>query len=246
MKKIIAILIALLLLCSGSTVFAYNDIDDLSIKNAVETLSTFNIINGYEDGSFKPKNNITRAEFAKIITVAMRLENIIPESEETFEDVADDAWYTDYIYVSKTVGIINGTSNTTFEPNSNVTYEQAIKMIVAALGYNQEAQECGGYPNGYLTMASNLGITNNISFESKKFATREDIALLMCNALNSKFYYIVFDGENIERMESDITLYELHNNALKINEAMNNEQYEEYDENLQNEDLSEIETDSVG
>lgn len=242
MKKIITVVVAILL-CAYTTAFAYNDIYDVDVKNAVETLSTFNIINGYDDGSFKPNNNITRAEFAKIITIAMRLENIIPTEEEIFEDVEDEAWYKNYIYVSKTAGIINGTSNTTFEPNSNITYEQAIKMIVASLGYNKEAQENGGYPNGYLTMANNLGITSNISFENNKFATREDVALMVYNALNSKFYYIVFDGESIERMEADITLYELHKNAFEINEAMDDEEYEE---DLQNEESVLDETGSVG
>lgn len=242
MKKIVTIFVAILL-CISTTVFAYSDIDDFNVKKAVETLSSFKIINGYEDGTFKPKNNITRAEFAKIITIAMRIENIIPIGEETFEDVADDSWYRDYVYISKTVGIINGTSNTTFEPDANITYEQAVKMIVAALGYNQEAQESGGYPEGYIIVASNLGITDNMNFENTKFATRENVALMVYKALNLKNYHLIFDGENVERMESDRTLYELHKSTFEINEAMDNEKYEE---SIQDEESYEYEIDSVG
>lgn len=226
MKKILTIVITLLL-CINTTAFSYRDIHDSNLQNSVETLSSFKIINGYEDGTFRPDNNITRAEFAKIITIAMRIENIMPSGEELFNDISDDSWYKDYVYVAKTAGIINGTSDITFEPEENITYEQAIKMIAAALGYNEEAQARGGYPEGYLDIAKDLGITDNMYFENTAFATRGDIAMMTYKALHSKCYYLIFDGDKIERMEADNTLYELHKIAHDINSSLDNEVYEE-------------------
>lgn len=229
MKKFFALLTAIM--CVSITSYAYSDIYDSKEKEKIEVLSSFNIINGYEDGSFRPQNSITRAEFAKIVTVAMRLENIIPSGEESFEDVSEDSWYKDYVYISKVLGIINGMSDTIFAPNENITYEQAIKMLVVALGYNEEAQNKGGYPNGYIQVAEELGITKDMQFVNTRYATRTDIATMIYNGLYSKCYYLVFDGEKVERMEADSTLYELHKATLEIGEAMENE------ENTENEDI---------
>ncbi len=74
---------------------------------------------GYEDGEFRPNNDITRAEVAQIFYRLLKDKNI--EISKTFEDVADDAWYAEAVKTLASTGILNGTSDTKFEPARAIT-----------------------------------------------------------------------------------------------------------------------------
>ncbi len=186
----------------------FNDIYDEALQKTVEELSDFDIIHGYTDGSFKPNNQITRAEFSKIICETI----MCGEGNDSgvFIDVSENHWARKYIYAAKNLGIINGTSATTFSPDANITYEQAIKMIVASLGYTKEADEKGGYPNGFIAVATELGITESIYFNKTAYATRGNIAKLVRNAMNVPYYNLKNQYGNVTREEANYTLYENH------------------------------------
>ncbi len=216
MKKIIALLCCLSILTS--TCFAFSDIENKSHSELISELVNYGIINGYDDGTFKPQENITRAEFAKMIICATGYNYTEYEIYEDFVDVSNSHWAKDYIYVSKKLGIVNGTSSTTFEPESNITYEQAIKMIVCSLGFGDDAINQGGYPNGYINVANKLGITSGLSFVQTDVATRLDIALMISNILDIKYNYFYEDEGQIMLGESVITLREMHNMRISNTE----------------------------
>lgn len=208
MKKIICFMLVLSSIIFGICASAFSDVDAES-KEMIEYLTAYSIINGYEDGTFKPDNTITRAEFATIIVKAAMYDFIIPD-ENVFLDVEESHWAKTYISISQKLGIVNGTTETTFEPEANITNEQAVKMIVAALGYGEEANQKGGYPGGYMAVAQELGLTNGLALDGEAFATRRDVAKMIYNALFCKFYFL-YEGENgIERSEAEQTLDELH------------------------------------
>lgn len=214
LKKIIAFCIAGMLLYTNC--YAFSDISDNKMSQAVQVLSDFSIINGYEDNTFKPYNNITRAEFAKIIISAANL--YMPVSDtSSFSDTAGH-WAKDYIDILKELGIINGVTSNTFAPDEKVTYEQAIKMIVIALGYNEEAVQKGGYPDGYISQANTLGITNGVNFNIKDYATRGNIAMIMRNALDVDYYSIWNENGILKRMSTNKTLYQIQEELKKANE----------------------------
>jgi len=214
MKKILLLIIICLTIYSNLVVTAFDDIEDTSTIEAVITLAEFSIVKGYQDNTFKPHNNITRAEFSKIITETILCSNNRIEETQKFEDVDESLWANDYIYIAKGFGIINGTTATTFEPEANITYEQAIKMIVVALGYDIEAKEKGGYPNGYIAVANDLGILSDVKFNSADMTTRGNIAIIIRKTLDVPFYFLFNDGEAIQREKSDLTLFELHTQSL--------------------------------
>ena len=216
MKKIIALLCCLSILTS--TCFAFSDIENKSHSELISELVNYGIINGYDDGTFKPQENITRAEFAKMIICATGYNYTEYEIYEDFVDVSNSHWAKDYIYVSKKLGIVNGTSSTTFEPESNITYEQAIKMIVCSLGFGDDAINQGGYPNGYINVANKLGITSGLSFVQTDVATRLDIALMISNILDIRYNYFYEDEGQIMLEESVITLREMHNMRISNTE----------------------------
>ena len=95
------------------------------------------IINGYEDGTYLPDNELTRAEAAKIIALTFGLSSTATES--TFSDVSDTHWALKYIEACVEAGIINGYTDGTFLPGQNVTRAEMAKMIAAACGLSADA-----------------------------------------------------------------------------------------------------------
>ena len=94
-------------------------------NNAVSTLANGGILTGYEDGTFKPNANITRAEFA---TMAVRFFSSSYEGEDLFPDI-DKHWAKDYINTAANEGIINGYEDGTFRPSQPITRAEAMAIV---------------------------------------------------------------------------------------------------------------------
>jgi hypothetical protein len=142
-------------------VFAAAAFTDFSSNEAVDFLVEQGVINGYEDGTFRPNNEITRAEFTAMLCRAMKEENEAKSlaGRSEFSDVKSSNWAAGYIRWAKNNGIINGMGDGTFNPQGNVTYEQTIKMIVLAMGYEESlAEDKGGYPKGYMEIGQSAGL----------------------------------------------------------------------------------------
>ena len=184
-----------MLVFAGSAFAAFSDVpQDHKYYEAVTTLSKLEssgptgegesrtILNGYEDGTFKPDSTITRAEFTKIAVYTLGLQGIKLEPGE-FTDVSEH-WAKYNIKAAYDSKIINGMGDGTFAPDANVTYDQALKMVVCMLNRGQLAEAEGGYPDGYRSQAAKLKLTRGIdgmSFDSP--ASRGVIAQIMYNAL---------------------------------------------------------------
>lgn len=152
---------------------------------SVELLSEAGILTGDENGNFNPNSTITRAEFATIVCRLLGFDNEAKEiKQSSFTDVPVSHWAVGYIAKANELGIINGNGDGTFSPESPVTQEQAVKMLVCACGYEAEANEAGGYPNGYISTASDLGITKGVAVKTGKSAMRKTIAMWCCNVIS--------------------------------------------------------------
>ena len=104
----------------------YSDVsEDDWYNNAVSTLTNAGIIDGYEDGTFKPNGNITRAEFA---TIAVRFFEATYEGENLFPDI-DGHWAQDYINEAANAGIVDGYPDGTFQPQQLITRAEAMTMV---------------------------------------------------------------------------------------------------------------------
>ena len=104
----------------------YTDVPaDAWYNNAVSTLSNAGIIDGYEDGTFKPDGNITRAEFA---TIAVRFFEATYDGEDLFSDIAGH-WAQDYINEAANAGIVDGYPDGTFRPQQYITRAEAMTMV---------------------------------------------------------------------------------------------------------------------
>lgn len=155
---------------------------DVYYDRALTLTTALGIITGYEDGSVKPESSVTRAEMAAIV---LRMLNTPSESaySNSFNDVKADHWAANTIQTAAELGIINGMGDGSFKPDGNVTYEQAVKMIVCALGYDKEAQMSGEYPSGYLNQANSLKLTDHAVGTINTAAERGLVMKMVYNAL---------------------------------------------------------------
>ncbi len=192
MRKLLSLLLAVVMTMSLAIPALAADFTDVPADykyySAIQSLVARGIINGYgEDNTFRPEKTITRAEFCKMVVYAIGLSSSAGVQAETgFPDVAPGHWASGAIKIARDQQIINGLDDGTFRPEDPVTYEQAIKMTVIAKSpiLKTQAEKAGGYPQGFVTVASNYGflkrITDGVALEPAKRGT---IAQLVDNML---------------------------------------------------------------
>lgn len=192
-KKILSLMLTLVMVLgvfsAGFAVPA--DVVGTDVEQAVDTLSKLGVLTGYPDGTFKPADNITRAEYSAVAVRAKELkaQAVTMAGNTVFGDVSSSHWASGYINVAedkdiiKGMGMVNGVN--TFGPELNITYEQAVTIIVRALGYESAAQNAGGYPSGYLAVAGQEGLLEDVNGSLGSLASRGLVAQLTYNALDT-------------------------------------------------------------
>ena len=187
LSKVLAVVLSFMLVFTTVGAASYTDVAaDAKYGEAVSVLSSLSILKGYEDGTFKPDGDITRAEFAAVVCRLLGLEETAngAKGQQVFNDVPGDHWASGYVALASQQGIVNGYGDGNFGPEDKVLYEQAIKMLVAALGYTPMAEVNGGYPGGFQIVAAQRGILANVSGGATGVAaTRSIVAQMSYNAL---------------------------------------------------------------
>ena len=124
-----------------------------------------------------------------------------------FPDVttSDVSWAIGNIRTAQSMGIVNGYEDGTFKPNNNVLYEEAVKMIVCALGYENFGAAGNEWYTKYITTANTLGFLNGAGGQIGTAATRATIAQMLYNCLEVK---LADNNEISERtvLENDLQL----------------------------------------
>ncbi|MBR4874576.1 MAG: S-layer homology domain-containing protein [Clostridia bacterium] len=185
------ILSACMALGFGATSFAAvpNDAQDSKYKDAIEVLGALEIMIGdAETGAFRPNDTIKRSEFAKVAVTSMGLGNIAQSSEHAtkYPDVVENHWANGYINVATNQGIVIGDDEGNFRPDDTITYAEAVTVLVRLVGHTPAAEKKGGFPTGYVSIASQLGITNNAVAGNDSSVLRGMVAQMTNNALTVK------------------------------------------------------------
>ena len=185
------------------------DIAGTEYEEAAELLGALGIMVGdAESGAFRPKDNIIRSEMAKVAVYAVGLEDVVKSSNvpTRFPDVAANHWATGAINVADQQGMVIGDSEGTFRPDDAVLLQEAITIIVRAMGYEPAAEDKGGYPTGYLYIASSNQLLRGLTGSAAMPASRGDIAQLVFNALTVNLMEQVGFGTNVSFQVVDKTL----------------------------------------
>ncbi len=189
LKRIISIVCAVSVISSVLTVSAnggsYNDLNtDYECYQPVMRLSELGIIDGYEDSTYRPWNNVTRAEFCKIVVAMMdkTTEAKSISASSAFDDVNKVKWCIPYVNYLTTNNIIKGYADATFKPNNIITYAEAVTILCRILGYNEDSV---GYswPANYINKAEDLKIAENMEFVANDSVTRAAMAIMVDNVM---------------------------------------------------------------
>ena len=105
---------------------------DLEASPGLELLARYGMISGYGDGTFRPEQTITRAEFATLLSNALALPAGQPG---TFSDVEENAWYAPYVSALAARGFLSGYGDGTFRPEETITLEEMIAVLSAAAAW---------------------------------------------------------------------------------------------------------------
>lgn len=136
LKKIIALTAVAGTLGSSVAVFA-SDYQNHWAEPVINEWKNKGIIDGYEDGSFKPKQAVTRAELAKMLVEVFKLTAV--EGADTFKDIPEGAWYTDYVSIVSAAGLMAGTEGN-FRPTEVATREEAAYAVATAYQITGETE----------------------------------------------------------------------------------------------------------
>lgn len=183
---LLAMLLGGLLICPVFAAPVFPDVDDYDeYVMAVEYVSEAGIMVGDENGNFNPNKIITRAEMATIICRVLGETENLTEDGSLFTDVPASHWANKFIVKATLLGIISGYGDKKYGPSDNLTYEQAVTMIVRTVGKESEAIERGGYPDGFLAVAEEDGLLIGVLSDKGEYASRADVATILLNRYNS-------------------------------------------------------------
>ena len=207
MKKFLSLVLALVMTMSLVTISAgakdFTDNDKVTYDEGVQVISMLGVVNGYEDGSFKPTNTLTRGAAAKIICnllLTPAVADTLPANNTGFKDVQTTNTFAKYIAYCANAKIINGYSDGTFRPAATLTGFAFMKMLMGALGYDAQIEGFTG-DTFALNVATKVGelklADGNDAFVGTKAVTREEAALYAFNMLNTEMVKYASKGTKI-------------------------------------------------
>lgn len=180
---LLALLVGGLLICPAFAAPLFPDVNGYEeFAESVAYVNEAGIMVGDDRGNFNPHKTVTRAEMATIVCRMLSEDKDLVTSTQ-FTDVPAGHWANGYISKAASLGIVNGYGEEKFGPSDNVTYEQAVTMIVRTLGGESEARTLGSYPDGYLLLADENGVLDGVSAKKGEPLSRADIAIIICNCM---------------------------------------------------------------
>jgi len=176
-KRLVSLLL-ITIMCLG--VFAFPVGADSYNSDDTNALYTLGILDSSTVDLARP---VTRIEMVKYAVRLFGKDITLANEATPFADVAAEHEASGAVNFAIAKNIISPSDM--FYPDRTVRYEEAVKMIVSALEYNDYANKSGGYPNGYLSVAYEIGLLKDITAGGGDGLTLKTVAKLLSNALNS-------------------------------------------------------------
>ena len=208
-KKVLSLVLCVAMLLSVmvmGTGAAFTDQDEIQNAEAVDMTSALGIIDGYEDGSFQPAENIERGEAAKMISAMLNggRDAVQETTESSYTDVLGsvDAWANKYIEYCTARGVVSGVGGDRFAPASDVTGTQLAKMLLVSLGYDADKEAYQGttmWAVNVNTDAVTAGLYAGIeSVDMNAALTRDNAAQMIWNALQAETVRYSLAGQAVK------------------------------------------------
>lgn len=195
MKKLLSLLLCLVLAFGTlPAVYAADEAEEAEvIVNA--DLDAMKAI-GIFDGALTAGQPLTRRQLADIY-----FKIVLPEqSDDEYISTTfyfDDILESDFaINIVHEMGIMNGSGERIFSPDAYVSYTQLVKTLVDFLGYKEKAEAYGGYPNGYLLVASEFDFDDYAPQTPDMVCTPEMAACIFRLALDVDMQQLIWTEAN--------------------------------------------------
>lgn len=181
--RFLSMLLAILMIAGAALTASAAETEAKANSEALQLLVDLGVFGGYDDGSLKPDQLVERDEMAKIIFVLYTTFSDAGAGVVSFKDVKADNWAAGYISWCSSKGIVGGYGDGNFGPDDHVTYDQALKMVCGALGYNDWDSKL--WPVDVRMKAlTDLKLGENITgVAGSDYVTRAQIAQIVYNAL---------------------------------------------------------------
>ena len=216
LKKVLALVLAVVMIMGVVTVASaktYKDADAEAFKNyadAIDALSSLNILDGFEDGEFKADRTFNRAQAAKIVAIVHNaatngkikgqdaISALYSNAQNPFVD-CNTSWALPYINYCRITGLADGMTATTYAPKRELTGVQWLKLMLTTLNFDtaKEGYTGTGWDVNVLNRANEVGLTAGLADDWKAIAPikRGEAAQILYNALTK---YLVEYGQLVK------------------------------------------------
>ena len=186
MKRFLTFALMLGLLCTASVFPASASSDAVSDEVITQVIGALGIMTGDENGDLNLSDNVTRAEFARMLVAASSYKDKVSavSNVSPFRDVPYTHWAAAYVKTAVEQGWLTGYLDGTYHPEQNITLEEADTGVLKLLGYST-TDFSGAYPYGQLSLANSLGLNDRISASQGDTMTRQDMMYLFYNLLSA-------------------------------------------------------------
>ena len=176
---------------------SYTDVTSKQNQEAIEVLQAVGIMVGDNNGNFNPDQKVTRNEMAVVMSNLMDYRAATYAGTSPFTDVP--SWAEPYVAACWTNGITSGYTKTTYGGSDTVTTSQAALMLMKALGYFQYQSDFGSdWQFAVVKQATKIDLFDDVDSGVREAMTRNDLAQLVLNALETPTVEAEKDGQDIE------------------------------------------------
>ncbi len=179
-KKILASFVVVGMLAGNALAKNYSDLQPNHwAYKQIQALTDEDTLVGYPDGTFKPDESATRAEFATMVLKALHQENAPLKKTFEFKDVPYKHWAFNVIQRAINFELIKNTPDNMFRPEDNITKSEAVNIMVSALntdklGMHRARMAIGTYQNtdSPISRAEIAAGLYNMQIEARKYPNR--------------------------------------------------------------------------
>lgn len=182
---------------AGTAGKSLSDVAESPNKEAIGVVNDLGIVVGTPDGAFLPTKDVTRAEYAAMITRALAIPNSALEGYKAapFKDISGYEWARGYLAFCNSKGIMLGDGVGNAMPGRTITTNEAITMALRTVGYLDNSSELKGmWPSNYVTKAQELNLYQDVA-KNNVGATRENAAQIIYNILTVQKVAVNTDGK---------------------------------------------------
>ena len=196
MKKVLSLVLVMAMILSSMSFAFAGTFEDVTgdYEKAIETLKGLGIVDGYDDGTYRPEKTVTRAEMAKLMVEILGYGDLVSGAKSNFTDTQGH-WADAWIALAAGRNIVIGDGDGKFRPDATVTYNEVLTMVVRGLGYTDDSNEIKSmsWPTNFKVKAAELRITDGVGMNTTG-ADRGGVAQALYNALKATLVTVDTDG----------------------------------------------------